>query len=248
MTTELSLNQKIDLLLHRTAHIEDIKTEMEVIKKNINDFSTKINSNDSKIASINEHIKIQKDTIYLLEKRLKKKNLIFIGLPEKESSKADLENIVLDVFKKYINPNYSNPDIDEAFRLGRKSDKMRPILVTFSSIKTRDAILANRTKFKGSKIFVNGDLPTEERQLHQKLLSEAKILRNEGKKVRVSNKGITIITDKRGRDSSDSSTPDKLNQPQKIPKQDLLGKEKNLGTMNQSTLNTFLCPPLTQLS
>jgi hypothetical protein len=51
--------------------------------------------------------------------------------------------------------------ITDAFRLGKKSDKTRPILVKFASFENRDFVKKNTKKSKGSSYGISEQLPAE---------------------------------------------------------------------------------------
>lgn len=87
---------------------------------------------------------------------MKKRNLIFHAL---------LDNVPL--IKYYLN---LETDIEEYYRLGKNdiqntnSSYCRLVLVGFTAVNTRNIIIKSRSKLRGSKILMNVDLTTKERQ------------------------------------------------------------------------------------
>lgn len=92
------------------------------------------------------------------------RNLIFKDIPEDENS--DLEETIINIAEENLNVDINKRELESALRIGKTKTNthIRPILVAFSSMKTRNILLQNRTQLKGSNIFIEEDLPKEEQE------------------------------------------------------------------------------------
>lgn len=227
----MGTEQKIDTILAKLTVLDEIKADINETKTQISTFSLAIQKNTMDIECIKADIESQNQTIYNIEKTIKRRNLIFVGIEETEKSKTELEKSIIDIIKKYTNITLTSKEIEICFRLGRKANKIRPILVTFTSIKTRDEIFSKRTQLKGSNIFINEDLSRLEREKYKELVNQMKNLKDEGRKVKIYRNKICFSDEdkadhKRGRQSSDD-TPEKSSQKPKVSK------------LSQSNIDTF---------
>lgn len=85
------------------------------------------------------------------EMRRRQKCLLFHGVPEQKTE--DLKTSITGLIGKHlVLPNFSSSCIKTSYRLGKSSDKPRPIVVKFSDISTRDTVWFAKGKLKGSGI------------------------------------------------------------------------------------------------
>ncbi len=97
------------------------------------------------------------------EKYKRRKNIIIKGVTEIEKNTAALQKNVLDLLNNKLKIKMNNCDIDNIFRLGEKKSNHydRPIMLKLKSEKLRNEIFKKKFLLKGSKIFVDPDLPRE---------------------------------------------------------------------------------------
>lgn len=155
---------------------ENILTKIENINGTLQALSTKV---DSEIREVNKKVELleteNKDLKAHLketERKLRKRNLVFYGINEEgEENESDLIVKIKNLVEEKLQIRTEYTDITNIFRLGKKSEKTRPILVEFLTQFIRKNILINRGKLKGTKIFIVEDLIPEDREV-QKLLTE----------------------------------------------------------------------------
>lgn len=141
-------------------------------------------------ATINEtHAEVKQSVDYEILKGKahdKRHNIIVFGLPDNESADADFT----DVRKFFKDRMYlSRLRIETTYRLGSygnsNSDRPRPLVVTFSSIKDRWAVWNRRRKIKYVKdnpIWLHEDLPKQLRTDNRVLQRIAKVARTNPEK------------------------------------------------------------------
>uniref|UniRef100_T1JAI2 Endonuclease/exonuclease/phosphatase domain-containing protein n=1 Tax=Strigamia maritima TaxID=126957 RepID=T1JAI2_STRMM len=200
-----------DLLLEINANIKSLDTRMSRIEENVDTWKGVVNKRLEKIESVLEHqvktveklqpaqleenfgqlhnnLDFLREKIDALESYSRKSNLVFKGIQEdtKESwEKTEVKVIAVVKLHMDMEPK----SIARAHQVGVKGKGPRPIIVKFESEKEKRGILFNRTKFKGSEVYVDEDYTKEIRQKRYHLFQEAKKCRQAGEKA-------TVITEK----------------------------------------------------
>ena len=201
------MESKIDqILLNSNKQNEDLSQ----IKIDLATIKVSTNKNTENINKLAEKVTKQEEVIDRLEKIVKRKNIIIFGNPEKEDNKTDLELSVLMLFCDTLKVNCKISDIDFIHRLGKKEiNKVRPIRVTFTTLKLRNEIYSNRFKLKGLNIFINEDLTTNDEEKRKQMVKEMKIHKEAGKLVKLVKNKLVFMDEslrKRERHSSDDTS------------------------------------------
>ncbi|KAL0821279.1 hypothetical protein ABMA28_005879 [Loxostege sticticalis] len=169
-----------------TAFLEKIKEENEIQTKTITEnICAKIDEKLRPLQEENEKLKSEVQTLQtkvnILEKEIRKNNLILHKVAETEKSDKELLELVLETLNKLsANADLEKWDvweISKAHRLGKKGDKIRPILITLTLSWRKLEILRNNKKIN-SGIFATEDFPkeilTKRRELKEKMEEEIK--------------------------------------------------------------------------
>lgn len=177
--------------------------EEREIEKRCNDFlqgfrqevDSKLNFMSSQIEGIKEQMKssaqnpqaqttevVKEACFNMSDKIAREKNIIMFNLPESvgtiEENIAKDKEQVQEINK--ITAELDNPEI-KIRRLGKKGEKPRPLLVSFSEMGDKEKVMGNLTKMKHAKeplnkVSVKHDLTKIEREEEKKLLAEAKTM------------------------------------------------------------------------
>ena len=111
------------------------------------------------------------------ERALRKNNAVVIGVQEGDASST--EEIVLKLFSDKLDERELPI---QARRLGRKGDqRSRPILVSFTDIRSKVSIMKKHSMLKGTRIFINDDLTPLQKRNQKVLLDRMRKARHEGK-------------------------------------------------------------------
>lgn len=114
-----------------------------------------------------------------LEDRSRRNNLILRGVPDARESWEETEAKVASALTASLGGDFPRNSIERAHRLGAfSSSRCRPVIVKFLSYKTKNMILASRSKLKPSNIMVNEDFSPATRHARSKLLEFGKSLPN----------------------------------------------------------------------
>src|SRR5436189_4134782 len=182
---DLDTISKINLILEKMNALEEVREDVAKIKSDISNFTGTLSETNKKISELEAIISVQQVAIGKLEKATKSKNLIITGLEENENNSEDLLKVVLNLFSSSLRVNLTEGDVDTIFRLGKKNDKIRPIMLSFISKKVRDTILLKRSLLKGTKVYINEHMTTLERENHNDLLNQRRKAIAEGKSAEI---------------------------------------------------------------
>lgn len=124
-----------------------------------------------KISAQEEIIQEQKSKIIMLESQMEIvqqaslcNNIRIYGL--KETSNEDTRATVCRVINDSLClPRISSESMNKCFRVGKRSDKTRPIFVEFHTRQDRNMVYSNKRLLKGSKITIKEDLHINKRTL-----------------------------------------------------------------------------------
>lgn len=110
------------------------------------------------------------------EDRSRRENLLFHGLPDNPNETwEDSEKKVRELLRSILKLQLSDEAISRAHRLGKFSaDKCRPLIVRFSSFKTKKAILSARKELKKADVNVSEDFCVATRASWRKLIEFGK--------------------------------------------------------------------------
>lgn len=128
---------------------------------------------EEKQNQLKEKVEDQERRIYFLEKQARQRNVVFFGIEEVETSYLNLENKVIGFIDEYFSVKLDSRDIQEIKRLGRKGERPRPIIVTFSTLSLKINIIKQKGTLKDTPYYMKEDYPKyvlEKRRMLQKQL------------------------------------------------------------------------------
>ncbi|CAH0715803.1 unnamed protein product, partial [Brenthis ino] len=180
---------------------EEQSNELKEMKESI---PTKINKNiDEKFTIIEtKQLELEKNTeaqgrrIKQLEKVIRRKNLLFFGIEETEKNYFDLQNILINVITTNMKLNCRQEDIEYCRRLGKKSNKIRPIIVTFCTVWKKIELLKNKKSLQNTTYYIKEDFPPEILEERKKLSIQLRQEREKGRKAFIKYNKIIILPEK----------------------------------------------------
>ncbi|XP_045493275.1 uncharacterized protein LOC123692562 [Colias croceus] len=157
----------------------DIKNDSEESLKKVEQrITNKINENiDSKFKTIQEDIEKLKKTnteneyrLLEIEKCMRIRNLTFFGIQEQEKSYEDLEKNILNLITSDMNINCHKTELQFIKRLGKRTEnKIRPVIVTFSTFGKKLCIMKMKHNLKDKNIYIKEDFPPKILEIRKKL-------------------------------------------------------------------------------
>lgn len=177
----VNLSQRIERIEEVTNNLSTaIYAEVETVK--------------TKVHYLEEENKELKNLLSKIEKKTVANNLIFYGiLEDPEDLPENLEEKIRELVVNKLKVSLEKTEINNIFRLGKRSNHTRPILLSLTTYLKKREILKNCSKLKGSKIFVSEELLKEELKERKILLEGLKEARNNSQKANI--KGNKLIVE-----------------------------------------------------
>lgn len=177
MATQIQESAK-NIMEHTSTQLNVINNSIGLINKTLYEQEEKICQQDKKIQEQSFEISQHADKIKSLEIALRRKNLIFYGVPDTENNDEELRTAIAKI------TNENPKEFEFLYRLGKKvnnSEKPRPVLVGFFSYERKQSVLRASSKLKPYGL--SEDFLKEVALSRKNLLPEMKKLREEGKRV-----------------------------------------------------------------
>ncbi|XP_063389093.1 uncharacterized protein LOC134674868 [Cydia fagiglandana] len=173
---------------------QDMKEMEENIKESINkNIDQKFSLIETRTSQLKEKIEKQQIIIDQLDNKLRKKNLVFFGVQEVERNYDALVKLILDIINNKMEIKCQWWEIENVSRIGKKSDKVRPVIVTITTIGRKLELIRCKKKLEDTGIYIKEDYSPAVLQKRRELQEELKRERQAGKNVALRhNKIITL--------------------------------------------------------
>lgn len=171
--------------------MDEIKRLLQNIQKDINETKESIKSTETllsqkidekfnnmqiKMNQIEGTVDLQEKRLDVLEKQIRQRNIVLFGVEEKEHNYEELCDNILTIFKMYLKIDCSALEIESLKRIGRKGDKIRPVIITISTLRRKIEILRKKQLLAQTKLYIKEDYPPKilekRKQLNDKLREE----------------------------------------------------------------------------
>lgn len=135
----------------------------------------------------------QEQRIHYLEKQARQRNLVFFGLEEHEKSYSNMENIIIDFVNKYFPVTIDCRDLQAIRRIGKKADKPRPVVITFTTLGKKIDILKNKGALKDTIYYIKEDYPQSVLAIRRELQKQVQAEREKGNKAIIKYDKLVIL-------------------------------------------------------
>lgn len=118
----------------------------EQVTQNINKMlEDKFFAWEKKHENLKALVEDQERRIYFLEKEARNRNIVFFGIEEDTYSSYDILVMkVIEWIQQHLSIKLTYSDLQEVKRLGKKGDRPRPTVVTFSTLGLKKIYLNKR--------------------------------------------------------------------------------------------------------
>lgn len=193
----------------QTAVMEDIMNVLRNIQKDLNEQKAEIQESGDRVTehvtqninkmlddrfakwegrhqTLENKVEQQERRIQFLEREARKRNIVFFGISENDSSSyTDLEKCTIRFIKEYLHISIVHSDIQEVKRVGKRGEKPRPIIATFSTLGQKINIFKQKRLLKNTHYYINEDYPRYILEKRKELQEQAKYEREKGNKVMI---------------------------------------------------------------
>lgn len=178
-----TISDQLALILNEMRSFRETVEELKQIKEDVSRLVTRNTMLEAENQLLMERVTRLELKEDYREKEEIKQNVVIKGLEPGNKSEKDIENIILEklgVESKVIQVRkFGNPQ--------------REIHVArLSSAEEKRAVMVNKSRLRGSNIFINHDRTAREREIQRKIYKIAKDKEAEGEKVRIGFKSLRI--------------------------------------------------------
>ncbi|XP_049268747.1 uncharacterized protein LOC125757325 [Rhipicephalus sanguineus] len=177
----LSEVQDLKVQLHTTEKtirgLSDRIAQLEEHYKTLSTVQSELVTLQTSMAATSRHIETLEARFEDAENRSRRNNLLFHGLPDTNHSEtfSESEGLIMNLCSEHLNIKIDPKEIERAHRLGRyKAGLQRPIIVRFTSFKTKEVILSNGKKLKGTTYAIRQDFSRSVQNARKHLIAFAR--------------------------------------------------------------------------
>lgn len=188
------------------------KKVTEQVTQNISRmFEEKFMAMEQNQEKLKELVENQEKRIYFLEKEARKRNMIFFGIEENETSYGNLEKNIILWIEKYLSITLTYNDIQEVKRIGKKEDRPRPIIVSFTTFGIKIKILKQKGALKNTNFYITEDYPKYVMEKRKELQAQLKLEREKGNTAIIKYDKLIILKNNNKR--KEPTSPDNVTTP-----------------------------------
>lgn len=181
--------------------IRQQKTEMLETKEDIkntinNNINEKFKLLEIKNEFLEKKIQEQSTSINNLERHIRRKNLVIFGVEEGEKSYHELEEKIIRIINTNFKVQYDSNNFEAIRRIGKKDVKIRPIIISFSTIGLKLRIQKNGKCLRGTQYYIKEDYPLEVLKKRKELQTQLKIEKDQGKTAFIKYDKLIVIDNK----------------------------------------------------
>ncbi|XP_075544229.1 uncharacterized protein LOC142578662 [Dermacentor variabilis] len=161
--TICELGKRIDSLESHYHQLQTLRTELDTVATTTSQTTRQVSILETRLDD--------------MENRSRRNNLLFYGIADETPSEtnAQSEELITAFCRDHFNVAIESKEIERAHRLGRHlQDRCRPIIVKFTSFKTKETVLANGSKLKNTHFSIGEDFSPLVRNARKHLLAFAK--------------------------------------------------------------------------
>ncbi|KOB67229.1 Endonuclease-reverse transcriptase [Operophtera brumata] len=140
------MEELINLIRNLQSKFEEQTNEIRDMKQSIpqtinSNIDTKFANLELKYNTLQKSVDMQSQRIQQLERKIRKKNLIFFGVEESERNYFDLQQGILDILEQKMGLNCNETNIEEQYMV-KQPDQNKDLLSTSPHIDKTSTVLS----------------------------------------------------------------------------------------------------------
>lgn len=167
--------QKEEIIKEMNAGKEELKKELEKYKR---ESEERDKEREQENEELRREIALIKRREEERDRRERKRNIIIRGV---KNSEEEAKQVAVEIVRK-LGEECKDVKVREALYIGREDRKV--ILVEMEKLDDKRKMMRNKSKLRGSGIFVDDDLTKEEREMQKSIREWSEQERRKGKKVK----------------------------------------------------------------
>lgn len=180
------------------ADVNETKNSLREMESNItknvnNNINEMVGNLQLKLQKLEEENGSQERRLDTIERTQRQRNLVLFGVEEEERGYNDLVNIILNILNNEMNISCTSLEIQALRRIGRKGDKNRPIVISFTTLGRKIEVLKNWKSLKNTSYSIAEDYPPKVLEIRKTLYEQAKTEKEKGNKVLIKYDKLIIL-------------------------------------------------------
>ena len=185
ITGEMGALQQVknDIVKHLDYKLEQFETQIADLQKENAELKTTLSTQHSEISTLKQETVTLKNQVKQAlvhsnnnEQYSRKTSIRIIGHEISDNPRnEDCRKLACELFRNKIGVNIEEGDIAGAHRVGRIIDGKQSIIIKFFSRDTKQMIIENKFKLKGTNIRIYDDLTLDNRKLLNRLRNHIEI-------------------------------------------------------------------------
>ncbi|KOB75906.1 Endonuclease-reverse transcriptase [Operophtera brumata] len=180
------------------ADVNDTKNSLREMESNItknvnNNINEMVGNLQVKIQTLETENELQERRLDTIERTQRQRNLVMFGVEEKERGYSDLVNKILNILNDEMNVNCTLLEIQALRRIGRKGDKIRPIVISFTTLGRKIDVQKNWKSLQNTRYSIAEDYPPKVLEIRKTLYEQARTEKVKGNKVLIKYDKLIIL-------------------------------------------------------
>lgn len=146
-----------------------LEMKEEIKNTIVNSLTERFDNIEQKNKLLEKKIDDQHTRINYLERQLRRRNIVLFGLEEEENSYHELEEKIIKIITTYLEVECNFNNIEATRRLGKKGEKVRPVVVTLNTMGLKIKILKNKFRLNNTTYYIKENYPTEVLKIRKEL-------------------------------------------------------------------------------
>lgn len=191
----------LKVLMLIKSDITETKNSIQILIQNSetnlsNKFDEKFDGVQKKLNTLEITVQAQENRLDFLEKQIRSRNILIFGVHETEHCCEELTKLVLEIFNVKMKINCSNLEIEYIRRIGKRNDKPRPIIVTFTTLGRKIEVIKHKNLLQKYGWYLKHDYPPKVLEKRKVLQERAREEREKGHKVYIKYDKLIIFPEK----------------------------------------------------
>lgn len=135
----------------------------------------------------------QERRLDVIERTQRQRNVVIFGLEEEERSYNDLSSKIMYVINEIMQIKCETYEIQAIRRIGKKGEKIRPVVLTLTTLGRKIEIQKNWKTLKNTKYSISEDFPPKILEIRKALYEQAKKEKENGNRVIIKYDKLVIL-------------------------------------------------------
>lgn len=150
---------------------------------------------EQKYTNLTEQFEKQEKRLNYLEKQARSRNIVIFGMEENQHpySYSDLEAEIIDFSSRNLQINLDRNEIQEIRKIGKKSEKPRPVVITLTTLGKKIEIFKQKKLLEDTNYYIKEDYPQHVLEKRRELQDQVRMEKEKGNKAIIKYDRLVIV-------------------------------------------------------